>query len=346
MDTSKYSCPNCGQSSWRIHTTLWNCEQCDHVYSCVKGIPKLYLDDRLGQRDKDLRDYFYNGLLGTYYQHIMPFLSLPARPAKSNGKAWLTYGLIVAALIYLTAYLTMRLLLAQRPSSLTAIDAVVALLFFCICFFFYKHQYLFYLIVLAIPVKVSLFFTKFKATESFAEIHSGLIERFSGKEERLQILDISTGTCNSLYKHGWMSLNADYTGLDLSETMLLQGAELMAGRSVPMDFVLGDATQLPFETESFDIVLNYGAVNGFSDVKRALEEMSRVVKRGGIVLFLDEQLYSSASLVERLYFRLVLSSHNVVHRCPVELIPDNIEQIEVHQVYHFYYICTGLKKQH
>ena len=123
-----------------------------------------------------------------------------------------------------------------------------------------------------------------------------------------------------------MSLDADYVGLDLSETMLMQGRRFMTQRQVPMDFVLGDTAQLPFQPDVFDIVLNYGAVNGLADAKRALQEMTRVAKSGGLVLFLDEQLYESATWVERIYFRWVLSNHNQLHRCPVELLPDELHE--------------------
>jgi ubiquinone/menaquinone biosynthesis C-methylase UbiE len=140
-----------------------------------------------------------------------------------------------------------------------------------------------------------------------------------------------------------MKLNANYTGLDLSETMLLQGQEFMSKRQVPMDFVLGDAAHLPFNPETFDVVLNYGAVNGFANPKSALDEMARVVRKGGLVLFLDEQLYESATFIERMYFKAVLSSHNVIHRCPVELIPSSLGNVRVHQVYQFYYLCTCYK---
>ena len=92
------------------------------------------------------------------------------------------------------------------------------------------------------------------------------------------------------------------------------------------------------------MVLNYGALNGYTDSKAALDEAARVTKSGGLVLFLDEQLYESASLVEKIYFQRVLSSHNVIHHCPVELIPDSLGNITVHQVYHFYYLCTCYKK--
>jgi hypothetical protein len=61
------------------------------------------------------------------------------------------------------------------------------------------------------------------------------------------------------------------------------------------------------------------------------------------VFFLDEQLHKEASSIERWYFRNVLSKHNVIHECPVDLVPLDLHGIEVHQVYHFYYICTAYK---
>jgi len=211
-------------------------------------------------------------------------------------------------------------------------------------FFLFKHPYLFYLLVLTVPVKLSLLLNRFRPSKGFPEVHADVLRELSSRGERLQLLDISTGTCNSLYRHGWMNLDTDYTGLDLSETMLLQGQMLMKERQVPVELVLGDATRLPFANNTFDIVLNYGALNGFTNPKLALEEMARVAKPRALVLFLDEQLYERASFVERLYFRKVLSSHNVIHRCPVELIPASLSDITVNQVYHFYYICTCYKR--
>jgi ubiquinone/menaquinone biosynthesis C-methylase UbiE len=125
--------------------------------------------------------------------------------------------------------------------------------------------------------------------------------------------------------------------------MLLRGLEFMAGKQVPMDFVLGDAARLPFASGRFDVVLNYGALNGYTDSGRALEEMARVAKTGGLVLFFDEQLYESASWVEKIYFHRVLSSHDVIHRCPVDEIPASLADVQVRQIYHFYYLCTSYK---
>jgi len=342
VNLSKYQCPKCQQSAFRTSSAIWTCQNCTQEYPCVEGIPKLYLEELLGEKDKELRDKFYNGFVGSYYQQVMPFLSLPARPARAYWKGWLVYVLIVFFLVSIVAAL-LALVLTQRPSGPTIAQLVLFLLLVAIVYFFYTHSYLFYLIILAVPVKLSLLRKKFRPALSFGEIHDKVLREFLDSKEKLQVLDISTGTCNSLYRHGWMKLNAEYTGLDLSETMLLQGQKFMKEQRVPIDFVLGDATRLPFQVEKFDIVLNYGALNGFTNPQLALEEMARVTKQGGLVLFLDEQLYEGATSIERLYFKKVLSSHNVIHRCPLELIPASMRDIALHQVYQFYYICTCVK---
>lgn len=342
MDLSKYQCPACGHSRLRAFSTLWQCEHCQQTYPTVRGVPKLLLEENLGQRDRALRDFFYNGLLGKYYQHLTPFLTLPVRPGYLYG--WIAYALIIGVLFALAGHVVNFLFIARRWRSPLTIDIIAVVLLLGVVFFLLRHRYLLFLLLLAVPVKISLLFTRFQVKESFPEVHAKLIAQLQQKSERLQVLDISTGSCNSLYRHGWMNLNADYTGLDLSETMLFRGLEFMKQKQVLMDFVLGDAARLPFTSETFDVVLNYGALNAYTDPKRALDEMARVTKREGLVLFYDEQLYESASLVEKIYFRQVLSSHDLIHHCPVDLIPPSLGDINVRQIYHYYYLCTCYKK--
>src|SRR5258708_163797 len=86
---SKYKCLSCGSDRWRTYSTIWICELCGKEYPCDSGIPRLYIESDLGERDKWLRDRFYNDFLGTYYQRVMPFMSLPVRPARANWKGWL-----------------------------------------------------------------------------------------------------------------------------------------------------------------------------------------------------------------------------------------------------------------
>lgn len=342
MDLSKYECPVCAQNRLAEGPTFWQCEGCGEKYYTIRGVPRLYREKDLGERDRVLRDFFYNGFLGRYYSHVMPFLALPVRPRYWKG--WLVYALITAGLLGLLGYEVNFFFFARGWRSPSLLDASVLVLVAGVIYFLLRHRYLLYLFLLAVPVKISLLFTRFKPVESFPAIHARHIDELLKRSDRLQVLDVSTGSCNSLYRHGWMKLNADYTGIDLSETMLIQGLDFMDQQGIPVDFVLGDAMRLPFAAETFDVVLNYGALNGYNDSGKALAEMARVTKPGGLVLFLDEQLYPQASLVEKIYFQRVLSSHNLIHHCPVELMPASLDDVEVHQVYHFYYLCTAHKK--
>jgi SAM-dependent methyltransferase len=221
---------------------------------------------------------------------------------------------------------------------------IIALLLSAACLMLWRQKYLFYLILLAVPTKLSIDKSGFRPSESFGQVHDRVLNPLVGRAERLQVLDVSTGSCNSLYKHGWMKLNAEYTAIDLSQTMLADGLTAMSDRGVAIDLIFGNALALPFQSEYFDVVLNYGAINGMTDPAIALAEMSRVAKPGALLLFLDEQMYRDATTVERIYFNKVLSSHNVIHRCPVEMLPPEWEDVRITQVYEFYYICSARKR--
>lgn len=337
--SDNYRCPVCKESNFRTSMTQWSCFSCNTTYPCISGIPRLYVEEKVGLHDRNLRDHFYDGIFGIWYSFMMPFIVLPVRPISMSLRHW---GILVAF------YALLAVLLAGLFSGISS-GAVLQSVVFGIALvamglLLVKQKYLAYLLLLAIPTKISLAFSKFKHEESFAEVHARELKAIKGDGlTKLRILDVSTGSCNSLYKHGWMDLNAEYTGIDLSATMLIQGQQLMAGRNIAVDLVLGDAMDLPFMDNTFDVVLNYGAINGMADPGMAIREMARVVKPGGRILFLDEQMYGDASTTEKMYFDKVLSGHNVIHHCPLELMPPSLTDIRMSQIYEFYYICTARK---
>jgi SAM-dependent methyltransferase len=341
LRASKYRCPKCSSGDFSVSSTQWRCGACGQAFACVAGIPKLFLEDRLGAQDRRLRDGFYDGLFGRFYQFMMPFIVMPVRPWAIAWPHWLAYGAGSIALIGLAAS-AVRLLTVQGEQAFALAPILVLA---AIGWFLSRQRYLLHLAILAVPARLSLGRKPFAPIESFTQAHARVLDPLRATAERLNILDVSTGSCNSLYRHGWMSLDADYTAIDLSETMLKQGADMMARNGVPVDLVLGDAVDLPFQSERFDVVLSYGAVNGLTDPAKAIAEMARVAKPGGMLLFLDEQLYDEATPVERRYFEKVLSGHNVIHRCPVDSMPAALSDVRVSQVYQFYYICTARKTQ-
>jgi len=334
LTSSKYRCPVCSAGDFAVTSTQWRCTACGQTFACAAGIPRLFLEAKLGAQDVKLRDAFYDGLFGRFYQFMMPFIVMPVRPWAISWPHWIAYGGFWLALLGL-----LGLVFGGGLLALLAIIPLVA-----IGWFFSRHRYLLHLLLLAVPAWLSISRRPYAPPETFPQVHERVLAPLRAAGRRLQVLDVSTGSCNSLYRHGWMELDADYTAIDLSETMIRQGSDMMSAVGVPVDLVLGDAMELPFQAETFDVVLSYGAVNGLTDPTKAIAEMARVAKPGGVLLFLDEQLYDAATPVERAYFMKVLSSHNVIHRCPVESFPETLTDVTVSQVYQFYYICTARKR--
>ncbi len=101
---------------------------------------------------------------------------------------------------------------------------------------------------------------------------SGIPEDFAGK-----LLEVPVGT-GVLTMPVYRSLpNAEITCLDYSPDMM-EKARRRAPRNV--NFVQGDVGRLPFEDESFDIVLSLNGCHAFPDKAAAYRETYRVLKKG------------------------------------------------------------------
>ncbi|VBA49864.1 Phthiotriol/phenolphthiotriol dimycocerosates methyltransferase [Mycobacterium attenuatum] len=78
---------------------------------------------------------------------------------------------------------------------------------------------------------------------------------------------------------------ASYTALDLNPAgiRLCQKRHHLPG----LDFVRGDAENLPFDDESFDVVLNVEASHCYPHFRRFLAEVVRVLRPGGYFAYAD-----------------------------------------------------------
>ena len=100
----------------------------------------------------------------------------------------------------------------------------------------------------------------------------------------LRVLDVSSGrgTQSIFYAQNF---GVNVTGLDISEEMIKTATSraISSGLSDKVKFVLGDSQNLPFEDNTFDVVINECAVGIPDDSQKVLNEMLRVVKPGGAV---------------------------------------------------------------
>lgn len=91
---------------------------------------------------------------------------------------------------------------------------------------------------------------------------------------------------------------ASYTGLDLNAT----GIEFCRRRHkvAGLDFVEGDAENLPFPDDSFDAVINIESSVHYPRFARFLDEVSRVLRPGGHFLYTDFRVKGVAAWKEAL----------------------------------------------
>src|SRR5437879_9700790 len=77
------------------------------------------------------------------------------------------------------------------------------------------------------------------------------------------------------------------TGLDISRTFVEIATEHARQAGVSVDFRRGDVASLPFEAESFDLIVCQAAFKNFAQPVRALDEMHRVLRGGGAAVIQD-----------------------------------------------------------
>lgn len=114
--------------------------------------------------------------------------------------------------------------------------------------------------------------------DAFGAALSGVPKDFSGK-----LLEIPVGTgvlTMPMYKN---LPDADITCMDYSQDMMdnaIRRSEAMGIQNIT--FRQGDVGNLPFEDETFDIVLSMNGFHAFPDKEAAYQETYRVLKKGGV----------------------------------------------------------------
>jgi SAM-dependent methyltransferase len=107
--------------------------------------------------------------------------------------------------------------------------------------------------------------------------------RLKGDE---RVLDIATGP--GYIAEAFARPAREVIGIDLTDAMLSIARERTQQRSIPnVSFRIGDAQNLPFESEEFDLVVSRLAVHHVQNPTQALREMTRVLRHGGTVLIED-----------------------------------------------------------
>ena len=89
------------------------------------------------------------------------------------------------------------------------------------------------------------------------------------------------------------------TGLDISHTFVQIGSENARRAGVSVDFRQGDAAVMPFEADSFDLIVCQAAFKNFVHPGSALSEMHRVLRASGSAVIQDMSSGATHADIER-----------------------------------------------
>ncbi|MBV8436175.1 MAG: class I SAM-dependent methyltransferase [Silvibacterium sp.] len=97
----------------------------------------------------------------------------------------------------------------------------------------------------------------------------------------MRILDVACGTGNQSIPAA--RTGARVTGLDIAPNLLEQARERARAEDLKVDFVEGDAEDLPYEAGEFDVVLSMFGAMFAPRPERVVAEFHRVCRPGGLI---------------------------------------------------------------
>jgi ubiquinone/menaquinone biosynthesis C-methylase UbiE len=97
-------------------------------------------------------------------------------------------------------------------------------------------------------------------------------------------------------------------GLDISRTFVEIATKNAKQAAVTVDFRQGDVAKMPFDAESFDLVVCQAAFKNFTRPASALSEMHRVLRAGGTAVIQDMSSEASHADIQDEVRRMELGS--------------------------------------
>ena len=110
-----------------------------------------------------------------------------------------------------------------------------------------------------------------------------LVRKWCGIRDGMKILDVGCGTgyFTRLLCEGGENVTA--SGLDLEEPFIEYAKQKALEAGLNIRFTVGNALELPYEDNTFDLVTSHTFLTNIPDPPRAMAEMIRVCRDGGTV---------------------------------------------------------------
>jgi arsenite methyltransferase len=142
--------------------------------------------------------------------------------------------------------------------------------------------------------------------EELAQVPESAVESFAGVANPWQlgrlragerVLDLGSGAgTDSLIAAQMVGEHGRVTGIDMTAAMLAKARAAATEMGLAnVDFVEGEAEQLPFEDASFDVVISNGVIDLIPDKDAVFAELHRVLVPGGRMQVADVTIQNPVS---------------------------------------------------
>jgi len=151
-----------------------------------------------------------------------------------------------------------------------------------------------------IPRLGAILYNALSGTSVFQRHYKLIARDILGDRAEGSLLDIGTGPGRLLLELHQLSPGMRLVGIDISPSMVVKARQNMAdvGLSGVIEIREGNASQMAFGDDSFDIVVSTGSIHHWKDPTAGLNEVYRVLKPGAYALMYDLVSDTPASILK------------------------------------------------
>ena len=142
------------------------------------------------------------------------------------------------------------------------------------------------------------YFLQFDQAMERWEYKNRLIDWIAARYPRGRLLEVGCGLGQDLTKFAMRGLSV--TGTDLAPSVAKMALQHLEAYELAGTALQGDALQLGFGDDSFDVVYSCGVLQHTPDIQQGVNEIHRVTRTGGLAVVVVYYRYSWFNLISKL----------------------------------------------
>ena len=124
-----------------------------------------------------------------------------------------------------------------------------------------------------------------------------------------RVLEVSFGTGYLLSQY---ADRFDTYGIDFNEKMVLIARKNLNKKGYKANLIQGNVESLPYETNSFDCLVNTMAFTGYPNAHKSMSELYRVLKPGGKLVMVDINYPKNRNIFGKIMTRFWIAAGDII----------------------------------